>query len=194
MSATVSIESIRARILASAPTHDYRMCLDPDLRTKITEAAAQVDALKQQQAKQADAEDAPKRRTIGGKSLADQITDAEQALAEADTEAISAGAIILLRWRMLSGDEYQALNDVALDAHPEGGSRFFADLQGRLRETSFVGAFTPSGDDIGVTWGEVYRSLSMGDVEAITLQLIGFNKSAAAVPFIRASSGRSAQS
>lgn len=190
---TISIESIRARILASAPTHDYRMCLDPELRTKITEAAAQVDALKQQ-AKQADDEDAPKRRTIGGKSLADQITDAEQALAEVDAEAVNAGAIILLRWRMLSGDEYQALNDVALDAHPEGGSRFFADLQGRLRETSFVGAFTPSGDDIGVTWGEVYRSLSMGDVETITLQLIGFNKSAAAVPFTRASSGRSAQS
>lgn len=190
---TISIESIRARILASAPTHDYRMCLDPELRTKITEAAAQVDALKQQ-AKQADGEDAPKRRTIGGKSLADQITDAEQALAEVDAEAVNAGAIILLRWRMLSGDEYQALNDVALDAHPEGGSRFFADLQGRLRETSFVGAFTPSGDDIGVTWGEVYRSLSMGDVETITLQLIGFNKSAAAVPFTRASSGRSAQS
>ena len=192
----MSIDAIRARILADLPTHDYRLCLDPDMRKRILEASAKVDALKAQQAKQAtavDAEDAPKRRTIGGKTLADQIAEAEQALAELDAEAVNAGLIILLRWQRLPHDEYQAINDAALKAHPDGGAPFIADLQARLRAARFVGAFHPHGEDVGVTWGEVERSLSMGDIEAITLQLIGFNKGVSAVPFIRASSGRSAQ-
>ncbi len=189
----MSIDAIRARILADLPTHDYRLCLDPDMRKRIIDAAARVDALKAQQDKQVDDEDAPKRRTIGGKTLADQISDAEQALAELDAEATNAGLIVLLRWQRLPGDEYQAINDAALKAHPDGGAPFVADLQARLRAARFVGAFHPHGEDVGVTWGEVERSLSMGDIEAITLQLIGFNKGVSAVPFTQASSGRSAQ-
>ena len=105
----MSIDAIRARILADLPTHDYRLCLDPDMRKRIIDAAARVDALKAQQDKQVDDEAAPKRRTIGGKTLADQISDAEQALAKLDAEAVNAGLIVLLRWQRLPGDEPEAL-------------------------------------------------------------------------------------
>ena len=188
-----SIEQLRARVLANAPTHDYMLCLDPVLRASIEAAQAALDA-----AAPADGQPASNRRRI-----ADKPTDpgtAQTALDAARQAAVDADALLVLRWRRAAPDEYQQINDDAMAAHtaPDGKvdtGRFLAGLQDLLRTRTFVDAFTPDGEPLALSWAEVSRNaLSMGDVEQITRELIDFNKNAAAVPFTRASFGRSAQS
>lgn len=181
----MSIETLRDRILSHAPTHEYTLCLDPTLTKRITRLTDELGAQ----------QDKPARRTI-----ADRPRDLQAELDAAWQAARDADAVVVLRWRRPAPEEYQGYNDEAMAAATnEAGKidtgRFLAGLQAMLRERSFTGAFTPDGEDLGLTWGEVDRNaLSIGDRERITQELVDFNKAVASVPFTQASSGRSAQS
>ena len=205
----MSVANLRARALAHNATirWTYPVCLNDDKRAAIDDAEKALKALhvelEQTQNRKEKAEKT-QRRTLGEAAtpghdaeiagLHDKIAAAEAELEFLEQSALSES--VLLRFRRLAPDEYQAAWDEA-GVQTEGKANEYRleALKDALRTRCYATAEDSDGNDLGISWDEAKTGfLNSGDFDNIGTGLIMWNRTPAVVPFNQANSGLPATS
>lgn len=205
----MSVADLRARALAHNATvrFTYPICLDDDKRRAIDEADKNLKTLHTQHdqavERQAKAEKT-QRRTLGEAStpghdeetarIDEQIKAAEADLDRLETDALTDS--VLLKFRRLTPDEYQALWDSVVEATNEKPQEArLEELKTALRVECYVGTEDADGNDLGIAWGQAVEGfINSGDMDNLGTGLILFNRTPSTVPFNQANSGLPATS
>ena len=189
----MSIEELRAKVLAYSPEMTYPVVLDRDLKHNLIEARKNLAAL---QAERQKIIDSPPELTgqrydqaTPTADIDERIMSAEAAVGAAE-EAIRPESLVLV-WRRLSADEYQARIDEHSD---EKGIISTIKLGDHLLGECYLRTESASGGDVGLAWDEARAPLDHGDIETLRLMIIGHHRIGAGVPFDPRSSGRPATS
>lgn len=205
----MSVANLRARALAHNATirWTYPVCLDDDKRTAIDEAEKALKALRtelEQTQNRKEKAEKTQRRTLGEAATLGhdaEITDLHDkiAAAEAEAELLEQAALsesVLLRFRRLAPDEYQAAWDEAgVQAEGKANEYRLEALKDALRTRCYATAEDSDGNDLGISWDEARTGfLNSGDFDNIGTGLILFNRTPAVVPFNQANSGLPATS
>ncbi len=205
----MSVANLRARALAHNATirWTYPVCLNDDKRAAIADAEKALKALHvklEQTQNHKEKAEKTQRRTLGEAAtpghdaeiagLHDKIAAAEAELEFLEQSALSES--VLLRFRRLAPDEYQAAWDEA-GVQTEGKANEYRleALKDALRTRCYATAEDSDGNDLGISWDEAKTGfLNSGDFDNIGTGLILFNRTPAAVPFNQANSGLPATS
>lgn len=172
----MTIQDLRERALAYGlkKTYEFSVCLDDDLRKKISATTSRLIELYNQRG-----EKKPEP------ALAKRITTAEKQLNQLEEQA--APDSVFLRWRRLSPDEYAAIEAAS---RSDDTYTYLSKLWPLLLEKSFIGAFNSDGENLGITWSQAKKSLlSPGDIDGLSLNLVSFNREQTTIPFDQANYG-----
>lgn len=194
-----AVAALRARALSRMlQDHPIHLILDDDLRDELATARRSVDIL---QARRDQMEADGNLGPVAPASLADTptspVADIDRMLQAArdivesvETEAIDAGAVLVLHFRQLPEAQYQAEVDAA-ELATQDPARFLAVLGDALLGLSYLSASTADGQPLGLTLDELRaNTLNHADVAQLREHVIRINRSGQAVPFSQRNSGR----
>lgn len=185
----MSIEMLRALILADPPTATYPLCFDPIKRLHIAETIGALTAKRAERDRaQPDAQslaEEPAAVRIG-REIADLETQLEAAFADARDQSL---VLIFTRLPAAGNDgaSYAAVEDQHTDDKGKLAWDTFAD---ELLTRCFLRAESADGEDIGVTWADVLHAIDVADLVNLRALIIGHHRMGASIPLDPRSSGR----
>lgn len=185
----MTVEYLRAKVLAFAPTFRYPLCLDEGKRAALDAATAELVRL---QSRKAELDSLPaehkRAKSLSAKSPTREVEDAIEAaeLAVQAAEDDAAGDMLVLVWRRLDPDAYDALLEAT---RGDGGRLDLVAFHPALVEASWSHAESADGEDVGLSWLEARALLNHADRDAVHVGVLNLNRAPGEVPFSRRSSG-----
>ena len=181
----MSIEHLRDLALNElAPTADYAICLDRDLRQQMVILMGQINAATTKAQKIAAGQiPAGSMTDEDPASKAERLTGELEALYE---QAKSDSIVVIFRrlpaTRDVAEEGETAYSTIARRHTTKGGVDLDA-VADDLMPESYLRAESADGEDVGLTWLQVKRTFDQGDLKQIRAMLIGLHHTGAAVPF-----------
>lgn len=186
----MSIESLRAKALAYAPTFRYPVCLDPEMRTQLDEASSRLLKLQGDLREMAALPPDERRAKRMSEQPPSVALAAEVAEAEAEVQRIenlAAGDVLVVVFRRLPPDDYQAL----VDGHTQGSTVSLPDLHQSIVRESYLRSESGDGEDVGLDYAQIWNGvLNHGDRDVVLVGVLELNRGVSAVPFSQRSSGQ----